>query len=404
MNSNEAPIIEVVDLVRKFGDRTVLNDISFNVHRGETLVIMGGSGCGKSTLLRHMIGSMKPTSGSVKIFGEEIATMNEREIGRVRQRFGMLFQSGALLASLTVGENVALPLFQHTDKSPDEIEEIVEQKLQMVGLTGFEDLKPAEISGGMKKRVGLARALALDPELLFSDEPTSGLDPIMTAVVDQLTLKLAHGSHVTAVVVSHDMTSAFRIATRMIMLGHGFDSDPQLSRVNEILTMQDIVDPTERINLVYKRALEFMEKIVGKKEVFPKAQLEKVMNFPFDGFETRLKGGFQKNMFIFFETFWPEKFEVVNTKLAGLIYNGMREANELGFTTSVNVGYYLTLVFLLGHRFATDLQYPWLMKVLYDPELKDESYKAACLHFMARKYFEILLGNTVRENLNDRGN
>jgi phospholipid/cholesterol/gamma-HCH transport system ATP-binding protein len=221
MNSNEAPIIEVVDLVRKFGDRTVLNDISFNVHRGETLVIMGGSGCGKSTLLRHMIGSMQATSGSVKIFGEEIAIMNEREIGRIRQRFGMLFQSGALLASLTVGENVALPLLQHTEKSPDEIEEIVKHKLEMVGLTGFEGLKPAEISGGMKKRVGLARALALDPELLFSDEPTSGLDPIMTAVVDQLTLKLARGSHMTAVVVSHDMTSAFRIATRMIMLGHG---------------------------------------------------------------------------------------------------------------------------------------------------------------------------------------
>jgi phospholipid/cholesterol/gamma-HCH transport system ATP-binding protein len=221
MSPPDPPIIEVIDLVHQFGERTVLNDISFNVHRGETLVIMGGSGCGKSTLLRHMIGSMKPTSGSVKIFGEEIATMKEHEIGRVRQRFGMLFQSGALLASLTVGENVALPLFQHTEKSADEIEAIVKQKLEMVGLTGFEDLKPAEISGGMKKRVGLARALALDPELLFSDEPTSGLDPIMTAVVDQLTLKLARGSHMTAVVVSHDMTSAFRIATRMIMLGHG---------------------------------------------------------------------------------------------------------------------------------------------------------------------------------------
>jgi phospholipid/cholesterol/gamma-HCH transport system ATP-binding protein len=215
------PIIEVTDLVRKFGDRAVINDISFNVHRGETLVIMGSSGCGKSTLLRHMIGSMKPTSGSVKLFGEQITTMNEREIAHVRTRFGMLFQSGALLASLTVGENVALPLLQHTDKSPDEIEEIVKQKLQMVGLTGFEELKPDEISGGMKKRVGLARALALNPELLFSDEPTSGLDPIMTAVVDQLTLKLTHGSHMTAVVVSHDMTSAFRIATRMIMLGGG---------------------------------------------------------------------------------------------------------------------------------------------------------------------------------------
>lgn len=221
MNSNGETVIEVSDLVRKFGDRVVINDISFTINRGETMVIMGGSGCGKSTLLRHIIGSMHPTSGSVKIFGEEITNMSERQMAQIRRRFGMLFQSGALLASLTVGENVALPLLQHTCKSPEEIDEIVKQKLQMVGLSGFEDLKPAEISGGMAKRVGLARALVLDPELLFSDEPTSGLDPIMTAVVDQLTLKLTHGEHMTAVVVTHDMTSAFRIATRMIMLGHG---------------------------------------------------------------------------------------------------------------------------------------------------------------------------------------
>jgi len=199
----------------------VIDGISLQVHRRETLVIMGGSGCGKSTLLRHIIGVMKPTAGSVKIFGDEITTMNDREIAQIRRRFGMLFQSGALLASLTVGENVALPLVQHTDMSVAEVQDTVTQKLQAVGLKGFENLKPAEISGGMRKRVGLARALVLDPELLFSDEPTSGLDPIMTAVVDKLTLELTRKEGMTAVVVTHDMTSAFRIATRMIMLGRG---------------------------------------------------------------------------------------------------------------------------------------------------------------------------------------
>ncbi|HXA09106.1 MAG TPA: ABC transporter ATP-binding protein [Chthoniobacterales bacterium] len=221
MTPENQPVVEVKNLIRKFGERSVIDDLNFQIDRGETLVIMGGSGCGKSTLLRHIVGVMKPNSGSVQIFGEEITTMNDREIARVRRRFGMLFQSGALLASLTVGENVALPLLQHTDLSPAEIDEVVTRKLQMVGLTGFENLKPAEISGGMKKRVGLARALALEPELLFSDEPTSGLDPIMTAVVDRLTLELTRGSGMTAVVVTHDMTSAFRIATRMIMLNHG---------------------------------------------------------------------------------------------------------------------------------------------------------------------------------------
>jgi phospholipid/cholesterol/gamma-HCH transport system ATP-binding protein len=221
MTPSTPPIVEVSDLFRKFRERTVIDNLSFTIQPGETLVIMGGSGCGKSTLLRHIIGVMKPTAGSVKIFGQEITAMNDREIADIRRRFGMLFQSGALLASLTVGENVALPLVQHTDMSADEIEETVTRKLHMVGLSGFNNLKPSEISGGMRKRVGLARALALDPELLFSDEPTSGLDPIMTAVVDKLTLELTKDAGMTAVVVTHDMTSAFRIATRMIMLGRG---------------------------------------------------------------------------------------------------------------------------------------------------------------------------------------
>ncbi len=219
--ADSTPVIEVTDLVRHFHGRKVLDGISFKVMKGDTMIIMGGSGCGKSTLLRHVIGSMKPTSGSIKLFGEEITAMDERQLARVRRRFGMLFQSGALLQSLTVGENVALPIVEHGKLDPAIVDLMVKMKLEMVGLTGFEHLKPAEISGGMKKRVGLARALALDPELLFSDEPTAGLDPIMVSVVDILTKEMTRKLGVTAVVVTHDMTSAFRIGTRMIMLGTG---------------------------------------------------------------------------------------------------------------------------------------------------------------------------------------
>jgi len=215
------PVIEVRDLVRKFGNRTVLNGITFTVEKGDTMIIMGGSGCGKSTLLRHIIGSLRPTSGSIKIFGKETATMTPDELDKLRQRFGMNFQFGALLQSLTVGQNVALPLLENSKVDDEIIDLVVKMKLELVGLTGFENLKPAEISGGMRKRVGLARAVALDPELLFSDEPTSGLDPIMTAVIDQLTLDLTRKLDMTAVVVTHDMTSAFRIGTKMIMLGAG---------------------------------------------------------------------------------------------------------------------------------------------------------------------------------------
>jgi len=230
MTDSAEPVIEVTDLVRKFGNRTVLNGISFTVHKGDTLIIMGASGCGKSTVLRHIIGSVKPTGGSVKIFGEEITTMPPKEFDRIRARFGMNFQFGALLQSLTVGENVALPLLENSRVDPSIVELVVKMKLELVGLTGFEHMKPSELSGGMRKRVGLARAVALDPELLFSDEPTSGLDPIMTAVIDQLTLDLTRKLDMTAVVVTHDMVSAFRIGTKMIMLGTG-------ERQGEIIAM-----------------------------------------------------------------------------------------------------------------------------------------------------------------------
>ncbi|GAB4171907.1 MAG: ATP-binding cassette domain-containing protein [Terrimicrobiaceae bacterium] len=225
MNPDSQPpgevVIEVRDLVKKFGDRTVLNGISFDVRRGETLIIMGGSGCGKSTLLRHIIGSIPPTSGSIKVFGTELNGIRPDDLEALRLRFGMNFQFGALLQSLTVGENVALPLIENSRVDPSIVDLVVKMKLELVGLTGFEHLKPSEISGGMRKRVGLARAVAMDPELLFSDEPTSGLDPIMTAVIDKLTLDLTRKLHMTAVVVTHDMVSAFRIGNRMLVLGAG---------------------------------------------------------------------------------------------------------------------------------------------------------------------------------------
>jgi len=214
-------ILEVRNLNRSFGSRKVLSNISFSLKRGEILIIMGGSGCGKSTLLRHIIGSLKPDSGEVLIAGRDITKMDDAEMAKIRRHFGMLFQSGALFNSLTVGENVALPLLELSEVSPNIAELVVKLKLELVGLTGFEHLKPAEISGGMKKRVGLARALALDPQLLFCDEPTAGLDPVMTAVIDTLTVDLTQKQGISAVVVTHDMTSAFRIGTRMIMLYEG---------------------------------------------------------------------------------------------------------------------------------------------------------------------------------------
>ncbi len=220
MNQKE-PIIQVERLVKRFGDQTVLDGINLEVYPGETMVIMGGSGCGKSTLLRIMIGSIKPTAGKVMVLGENIAELNERLLDEVRKRIGILFQSGALFNSLTVGENVALPLREHTKLHPDVIDLQVTIKLNQVSLLHARHKMPAQISGGMKKRAGLARALAMDPQILFYDEPSAGLDPVTSSQIDELIINLSKGLGVTSVVVTHEMDSAFRIADRMCMLNRG---------------------------------------------------------------------------------------------------------------------------------------------------------------------------------------
>jgi len=221
MSEKREPIIELVNATKRFDGRAVIDGVSLAILPGETMVIMGSSGCGKSTTLRMMIGDYLPDEGTVKMFGHDLATLDEDAMNAARKKFGILFQSGALLNSMTVGENIALPLREHTNLDDNVIQIIIKMKLELVGLRDFEHLMPAQLSGGMKKRVGLARAIALDPQILFYDEPTAGLDPIATAVTDQLIRDLTRKLGVTSVVVTHDMASAFRIADRMAMLYRG---------------------------------------------------------------------------------------------------------------------------------------------------------------------------------------
>lgn len=214
-------VVRADNIVKKFGERTVLNGISLEIYRGETFVIMGGSGCGKSTFLRHIIGSLKPDSGKMYLLGKDIASLNEDDMDAVRKRIGMSFQSSALFDSMTVGDNVSLPLREHTKLDKSVIDIVVKMKLELVGLRGFEDLMPSQLSGGMRKRVGLARAIAMDPEIVFYDEPTAGLDPIVSGVIDKLILDLSKKLSITSVVVTHDMKSVFSIADRIAMLYEG---------------------------------------------------------------------------------------------------------------------------------------------------------------------------------------
>jgi phospholipid/cholesterol/gamma-HCH transport system ATP-binding protein len=213
--------ISVRNLRVKYGEREILHGINFEVPAGETMVILGGSGSGKSTLLRTLVGLETPSSGEIWIQGKDFASISEDERDELRKKMGMSFQGGALFGSMTVGENVALPLREHTRLDDSTIEIMVRLKLDQVGLSGFENYMPAQLSGGMKKRAAIARALAMDPEILFFDEPSAGLDPIIAAGIDELILKLKKAFRITIVVVTHELASAFLIADRMIVLDKG---------------------------------------------------------------------------------------------------------------------------------------------------------------------------------------
>ncbi len=211
-------VIEVRDLAVRFGERTILENVSFDVNEGEIFVILGGSGCGKTTLLRCMVGLLRPDAGTARIDGVDIAQAHGRELSRLRRRFGVLFQSGALLKSMTLEENVGLPLRESTGLSEDIVNELVRMKLAMVDLDGRGHLMPSEMSGGMQKRGGLARAIALDPRILFFDEPSAGLDPVTSVELDELILGLNAALGTTMVVVTHELQSINKIAQRAIML------------------------------------------------------------------------------------------------------------------------------------------------------------------------------------------
>ncbi len=214
-------MIEVRGLKKRLGRKQVLDGLDLDVEQGETVVVLGPSGTGKSVLLKHMIGLMQPDAGSIRVAGEEIVGMDEPGLDRVRLKFGMLFQGAALFDSMTVGENVALGLTEHSNVPPAEIRRRVTERLGWVGLKDVEQMKPASLSGGMRKRVGLARALAMDPEIILYDEPTTGLDPITGDVINQLIRALQHQLGVTSVVVTHDLMSAYKVGDRLAMLYQG---------------------------------------------------------------------------------------------------------------------------------------------------------------------------------------
>lgn len=234
-------MIRIENVTKSFGDKVVLDNINLEIKTGETLAIIGGSGSGKSTLLRLMIGLDRPTEGRIWLMDKDIAHMGEKELDKIRLHMGMVFQYSALFDSMTVGDNVAFGLREHTDYSEEKIQRIVQEKLEVVGLPGTEDMMPGELSGGMKKRVSLARAIAFGPEIIFYDEPSSGLDPIMTDKIDELIISTQKRFGVTSVVVTHDMDSAIHIADRIVMIYEG-----KLIAVEAVDKFRRLEDPRVR--------------------------------------------------------------------------------------------------------------------------------------------------------------
>jgi phospholipid/cholesterol/gamma-HCH transport system ATP-binding protein len=220
-SSDSEPMVSLRDLRVSYGDREILHGISFDVKRGETMVILGGSGSGKSTLLRTLVGLERPSAGEIWLRGKNLAAISDEEMDDIRKHIGMSFQGSALFGSMTVGDNVALPLREHTKLEDSTIEIMLRLKLEQVGLAGFEYYMPSQLSGGMMKRAAVARALAMDPEILFFDEPSAGLDPIIAAGIDQLILEMKKAFHVTIIVVTHELASAFLIADRMVLIDKG---------------------------------------------------------------------------------------------------------------------------------------------------------------------------------------
>jgi phospholipid/cholesterol/gamma-HCH transport system ATP-binding protein len=245
--NSESKMIEVEDLITHYGPRMILKGVTMNVREGEIMVIMGGSGSGKSTLLRHLMGLERQTSGNLRVLGQEVGTLGQNEAFELRKKIGVAFQGGALFSSMTVGENIMLPLFEHTDLDRKTMEIMVRMKLEVVDLAGFENLMPSELSGGMIKRAAFARAIIMDPRILFCDEPSAGLDPVVSSAIDDLILRLRDAMGMSVVVVTHELDSTFKIADRITVLDQG--------KILFIGTPEELkAHPSERIqNLLNRR-------------------------------------------------------------------------------------------------------------------------------------------------------